>query len=312
MERVATPFLSDEEAATTTFKPGRWRALEPGQERIPASPRAFRPSSIPPQPSLCLSLPSPPSLLGLSPEDRNREAEPRAEGLAQELAHRGAEGRRISPTPLGAWLTEHPLFPGGAGATLLGTRSLLVQLERPFAVRARAVRLITPARASSEQRLLRQRNHPEQGVALGGPASPIVGFFGPGRLWAQLESGTITLVTLRDESITLRESALVGFDLGLCHDCSRLSLGHGESIEMVSLDGRGVVAFHTLEPPCAQQVSDQDAILLADHLVGWCGPLVPRPLDFAESPGKQRAFLVFEGEGQLLLEKSPGADRAGT
>ena len=81
---------------------------------------------------------------------------------------------------------------------------------------------------------------------------------------------------------------------------------------MLSLEGRGVVAFHTAEPPVAQRVSDQDAILLADRLVGWCGPLVPRPLDFAESPGKQRAFLLFQGEGELLLEKSPAANQAGT
>lgn len=291
MERVATPFLSDEEAATTTFKPGRWRALEPGQEKIPAST---------------------PSLLGLPPEVPNRDDVSWKPALTEEFPPCETDDRRIAAAPLGSWLAEHGLFPGQPGTTLLGARNLLVEFEQPFAVRARAVRLIAPARASTEQRLLRYRDDPTHGIPLGGAARPIVGFIGPGRLWAEVESGAITLVALRDESITLRESALVGFDLGLHYQIHRLLLGQGEGIEMLSLEGRGVVAFHTAEPPVAQRVSDQDAILLADRLVGWCGPLVPRPLDFAESPGKQRAFLLFQGEGELLLEKSPAANQAGT
>ncbi|MGC4063166.1 MAG: tetratricopeptide repeat protein [Polyangiaceae bacterium] len=186
---VAAPSSS---GSDTDARSGRWRALEPGEEAIPEPERVPRRISTPP-PSV-----RPPPLSSWGGVDGYPE-----------LPDAVAEPKRVH---LREWLhARAPSLLGGTAARV-DHRTLLVELDEPFAVRADAVILAAPAAVPRREiRVLVRSRGAETEEPLGSAATPIVGFMGPGRIVARTdEQRILELFELEDESVTLRQSALFG------------------------------------------------------------------------------------------------------
>ena len=189
--------------------------------------------------------------------------------------------------------------------------ALLVRLDegQSFAYRLDSLRVVA---GTTTTRLLRRRvRDAETSEVLGGIGSPIVSVAGP----AQLALGarptrSLMELDLEDEPATVREDLIVGFELGLRYESEKLALDveggprkpQGDDGCTVRFSGPGHL-FLDLAGTLAGVGCTQGRPLLVrrDWLVGWFGPLSPRALPTAESPGGQRGVIAFSGEGTVLV-----------
>jgi uncharacterized protein (AIM24 family)/Flp pilus assembly protein TadD len=285
IDEGSRPFVaaSSLSGAETDARSARWRAVEPGQEAIPELERVPRRASTPP-PSV--RPPPLPTWVGVEPYP--------------DLPEAVAEPRRIH---LRDWLhARAPSLLGGTAAKV-DERTLLVELDEPFAVRANAVIVAAPAAvARREIRVLGRSRGAETEEPLGSAAAPIVGFMGPGRIVARTdEHRVLELFELEDESVTLRESALFGLSLGLKYDAERLQFARGESLDVVRITGRGLVALALPAEARTVAVDHEGLLVRIRDVVGWTARVLPQAVDPAESPGKARGFLGLFGEGTAIL-----------
>jgi len=275
LESNTAPFHIDPSASPEAVPSiGRWKATEPGEESIPSAERPPRRQSTPP-PSC-----RPPSF-----------RPPPLPALAQNgLPH------------LRDWLHERSPGVGGSQAASIDDRTILIELNEPFGVRAAAVVLVSPGEAAKrETRLLLRARAIEQAELLGGGQSPIMGYFGPGRLLARAESGLVELFELDDETITVRQQALFGLSLGLRYEGERVKFGRIESLDVIRVSGRGTVALHLPAQAMTLDLTGGGLVVRLAELVGWTARVLPESVDPAEAPGKARGFVALGGAGTAII-----------
>jgi uncharacterized protein (AIM24 family) len=190
----------------------------------------------------------------------------------------------------------------GQSATKVDDRTLLVDLEAAFAVRANAIVFVESLDVARQQLRVDGRGSTAGELEpLGGSRVPILGFRGPGRLMARLDDGQLELFGLEDERIIVRLSALFGLSLSLRYSVEKLRPSPGESVEFLRMDGRGVVALGLPGRGKAVDVGPGGLVVRASALFGWTARVLPEPLDSAEAPGQARGFLALQGEGTAIL-----------
>jgi hypothetical protein len=303
IESKTKPFHADEATNPDNVPGYRWRATEPGEEAIPAPNRpARRPSTPPPgyRPPSFRPPPLPVPLPIESAPDAPSSAPTRVAGdLTAVAAARGPAPRRVH---LRDWLVQRAPALGGGQAAVVDPRTLLVELDEPFAVRATAVLVVSPSEiAKREVRVLCRTHSTEEAEPLGGKQSPVVGYFGPGSLIARAESGILDLFELDDESITVRQSALFGFSLGLRYESEQVRLGRNDDLVVVRLNGRGTVALNLSAEAKTLDLAGDGLLVRLGELVGWTARVLPEVADPAEAPGRARGYVLLRGEGTAIV-----------
>lgn len=277
IEYGKAPFAAAEsnESNATSINPGRWKAIELGEESLPQPARL--PKSV---------------LAPLSESD-----------FAPEHTEAGGERPTNVAIPLGNFLQSRGMSqPARRQAALIDERTVHLSLLRPFTVRASSVLAVNVSRdAWSESRLLRRARAREFDEPLGGAQDPIVTVLGDGELIARAHNQKLTLVELNDECLTIKEDCVLGFDGQLRYEWTRIELAGAETLLMLGLSGKGLVVLRWTTLPHALNVGDGRALVHGEVLAGWTGRIVPNSVDAAESPGKLRGYVGFTGEGQVLV-----------
>jgi uncharacterized protein (AIM24 family) len=260
---------------------GTWAAIEPGREQI--TPPARLPAMPPPS-----TMPISRSFISEGPSSSLRRPAPttapkRAGDLAREML---------------------VVFPRDLPVSVHSSGMVLVQTPHGFAARIESVRSLAYAAGYGTtvlQRRVRGRNVEEP---LGGHVSPIVEITGKGELVLGTATGQrLHAIQLDDETIYLREDALVGLDLSITYENGRLPSGDGEAISMVQLRGYGVVVASLPERATAIETTEvRSTAVRAITVLGWTGRLVPRALLSTESPAGVRGFIAFAGEGMVMVD----------
>jgi hypothetical protein len=210
-----------------------------------------------------------------------------------------------------------PLMSAGSDATVvvLEPNVLLVRTHdhehaaHGFAGRLDALRVVSGAATT---RVLHRRDpESETNEVIGGLGSPVVRITGDAECVLGAKTGHhAVLVAIDDDLASVREDRLLGFDLRLYYECTRLALEHpdegarppGEGIPIVHLRGSGAIALE-LRGRLASLTALEGTPLLVrrEWVVGWIGPLVARSVPPAEAPGGQRGLIGFSGEGFVLV-----------
>jgi Flp pilus assembly protein TadD/uncharacterized protein (AIM24 family) len=201
-------------------------------------------------------------------------------------------------------------FPSAPGVALHASGVALVRTTagdgpaaRPFAARIESIRV--QAGALSAEVLARVARGKPTGESFGGIASPLARISGAGELvLAPRSSHSIVSFRMAEgDVVTVREDALLGFDLGtLTYENGKLAVGDGDTAPVVQLRGAGAVLLELLESLKSLEASEGHPLLVRrDALVGWTGRLSPRALPPVEAPGGQRGLLALTGDGSVLL-----------
>lgn len=204
----------------------------------------------------------------------------------------------VDPRPLAAALEAWAF--AGEGPMSRGARGeLVVRTDGPLLLRrGRCLALRGALDEGPSPRLARGR---DTGEVLGGDAEPFVRSAGPlFGLWAAGPGAEFEALSLQDDLLYVRESALWAFEESLAYDSASLDTAGG-TIDIVQLRGQGAVALR-LEgrAPLAVPLDDGEEIRVApEALLGWIGRLFPRAGD-TEPPGGEPS-LGFRGDGVLLL-----------
>jgi Tetratricopeptide repeat len=271
---------------------GRWRAVELGDASAEALPRRR----------------SWPSLLDrLGPEPLGSDLNELRPDFASPHAPRAATPTRPAPASseqlpflLGLTFPEPPdqvaiceaRFGALVTPTGLAARSELLSAV----VRAGAPLAPTP--------LLRRARGAETSEPFGGLASAWQAYGGPARavVVAGHERGLWAL-TLTDERLFLRESALAAFELCVRYENGRLAAGGREPIPMVQLSGSGFVVVETRGRVAALTVEHESpALVKLDDVLGWTGRLLGQAAPVEGLAGRRPSLVSFAGEGALLLD----------
>jgi len=222
----------------------------------------------------------------------------------------GAPGTARKPTLAAPLMVTGP---ADARVVLLETGVLLARTRgdaaRAFAGRLEALRVVSGA--ATTRVLHRRTADAESTEVLGGLGSPLVRFSGDGECVLGARAGhRIVLVALDDDLVFIREDRLLGFELRLAYESSRLALEHpderarppAEGAPVVLLRGSGAIALE-LRGPLASLAAPAGTPLLVrrEWVVGWLGTLAARAVPPAEAPGGQRGLVGFSGEGTVLV-----------
>lgn len=287
-------------AGTDTDAPpsrsGRWRAVEPGEERLPPSRRgaAIAPPGRfgPAVPAVTASL-APPS--ASTPPAPAPPARPPSPGdLAQVSQLRFGDGPGI----------------------VVQDGLALVWVQQSFVARVAWVSALLPeTRSFSSREVKRRARGRDQAEPLGGSALPLVELEGSGRLvLTPPEALSAVAVALEGEFLYVREDRLLGFESTLRHENGRLATGDNEPIPMVQLSGRGHLVFASHTPLRTLDVeADRPLALRAGDVLGWTGRLLPQPLPASQAPGSTHGLVAFNGDGAVFVDParnasgSPGA-----
>jgi Tfp pilus assembly protein PilF len=277
LEYGKDPFAVAEstEMVAATSKSGRWRAIELGEETMPQVARVPRGQAVMPEPQASTTL---------ATDDAPQAVMSGTVGLSQFV-----QSQFLAP-------------PDGCQASLVDASTAHVTLHRPFAIRVGSVRAaILSERAWAESRLMRRNGPRGFDEPLGGANDPIAAVDTQGTLVARAYGQTLTLLDLHDESLTIREENVFGFDAQLRYDCTRFEVSGVEPLALLELSGTGLVLLRWTAPPRSIGVSQHCTLVRTQEIVGWTGRLVPQPVDAAESPGKLRGFVGFFGEGAVFV-----------
>ncbi len=260
-----------DDAEPAPSRSGRWRAIEPGEERMPAS----RPPRVP-----VLSMSAPATL----PTALPRPATVRTpSALARDVR----------------------LDAGTGGAAAHEPATLVVRVERAWFARAGAVRALAPEQdgfvSVAVQRHARGRDIDEP---LGGAGSPIVRLEGTGVvvLGSSSADRSMTAVRLAEELLYVREDRLIGFDGALRFENGRLPAADGDPTAIVQIGGAGLVVFESRSVGSLDVATGRPVLARAQDVIGWIGRLLPQPIASRDAPGGAHGFVTFNGDGVLLID----------
>ena len=307
-ELEKTPFVSAREEALEleAVRSRRWRAVEPGEEVVPAKPRPSRPPSGPQRMAglAGLSLPPvsepmelPPASRRPGPADAVPEAAPTP--VAEEPRGLGSPSALVKEVAVGAPDARERLAVRGSMA--------LVRVEVGFAIRNEALRAVQPDAANFVRTPLRRRLRGRAtDEPFGGPSTPWSLLEGTGV--AALAAGhgrTVAALELGGEFVFLREARLLGFDSSARYENGRLPAPPQEPapIVIVQLSGRGIVLVESERPLRALLVTPERRVIVrSESVAGWTGRMLAQPLTAEESPTHGHGFVSFAGDGAVLLD----------
>jgi len=298
-----TPFVSarEESVELEPVRSRRWRAVEPGEEVVPARPRQSRPPSGPQRlPGLTgLSLPPVSEAMELPPPSR-RATVNEAQAVPEPSAPGpGSPSALVAEVAVGAPDARERLVIRGSMA--------LVRVEVGFALRNDALRAVQPDAAGFARTPLRRRLRGRTtDEPFGGPATPWSLLEGPGvAVLAAAAGRTVAALELGGEFVFLREARLLGFDSSARYENGRLPAPPQEPapIVIVQLSGRGLVLVESERPLRALRVSPERRVIVrSESVAGWTGRMLAQPLTAEESPTHAHGFVSFAGEGAVLLD----------
>ncbi|MFO0574028.1 MAG: tetratricopeptide repeat protein [Polyangia bacterium] len=137
-------------------------------------------------------------------------------------------------------------------------------------------------------------------------------------------AGRFTLLSLRGETLRLRQAHLFGFSASLRYECSILPLapsssdsGDGagqpppapEERALITLRGEGELVVRSLSTPAALRVlPGQRCFVELARLVGWTGSL--RPLAHPPLLPGSAPYVECRGNGYVLLDPGPAGPQA--
>jgi uncharacterized protein (AIM24 family) len=198
------------------------------------------------------------------------------------------------------------VFPRDRTTTLHPTGYVLMQAMGGVAVRLDHARSIACGAGWAAEALPRRSRGGRIGdEPLGGASSPISSIEGRTELVLAPPPGQrlVPLFVEEDEPLTLRETALVAFEVGVRYECGRMAVGDGDAIPVVQVRGEGaVVVVAPTELGSVEVENGRTVLVRAQAVIGWMGALVPRVLLPSESPAGARGLVAFAGEGMVLVD----------
>jgi tetratricopeptide (TPR) repeat protein/uncharacterized protein (AIM24 family) len=301
-----TPFVSAREEAgeLEPMRSRRWRAVEPGEEVVPAAPRPSRPPSGQNrlQGLANLSLPAVSEAMELPPASRRGISElppPVPSATATAESPLGLPSALVAQVAVGAPDARERLVIRGSMA--------LVRVEVGFALRNDALRAVQPDTVAFTRTSLRRRLRGRAtDEPFGGASTPWTLLEGPGvAVLAAGHARSVAALELGGEFVYLREARLLGFDSSARYENGRLPAPPQEPapIVIVQLSGRGIVLVESERPLRALVVTaDRRVIVRSESVAGWTGRMLAQPLTAEDSPTHAHGFVSFSGEGAVLLD----------
>jgi len=283
--------LIDAQGDVEPIRSTRWRAVEPGEERVP--PVSQRPRTASGQ--MRISLAGSPAEGDFPPISlRHAPAEVPPASLSL-----GTPSAFVSSVVVAAPDARERYVQKGTVA--------LVRVEVGFMVRNEALRAVQPEGAPFKSGAVRRRvRGRETDEPFGGPASPWSLLEGAGVLVVAAAAGrSLAVVELGGEFIYLRESRLVGFELSARYENGRLPAPPQEPqpIVIVQLSGRGIAFVESERPLRALSVeAERRLVVRSESVAGWTGRMLAQPLTAEQSPTHGHGFVSFTGEGAVLLD----------
>ena len=298
-----TPFVSAREEARELepMRSRRWRAVEPGEEVVPAAPRPSRPPSGQNrlQGLANLSLPAVSEAIELPPPSRRGVSEPPPAPAAPGDTSIGSPSALVAQVAVGVPDPRERLVIRGSIA--------LVRVEVGFAIRNDALRAVQPDAAAFARTALRRRLRGRAtDEPFGGASTPWSLLEGAGvAVLAAGHSRSVAALELGGEFVYLREARLLGFDSSARYENGRLPAPPQEPapIVIVQLSGRGIVLVESERPLRALLVTaDRRVVVRSESVAGWTGRMLAQPLTAEDSPTHAHGFVSFSGEGAVLLD----------
>jgi Flp pilus assembly protein TadD len=297
-----TPFVPAPEEARELepVRSRRWRAVEPGEEVVPAAPRKSRPPSGPNRLTALagLGLPAVSEPMELPPASQRPPPAPAPEPSPRD-ATPGSPSALVAAVAVGVPDSRERLVIRGSIAVL--------RVEVGFAIRNDALRAVQPEPAGFARSALRRRIRGRAtDEPFGGPAAPWTLLEGTGT--AVLAAGvgrSVAALELGGEFVYLREARLLGFDSSARYENGRLPAPPQEPapIVIVQLSGRGLVLVESERPLRAIVVTaERRVIVRSESVAGWTGRMLAQPLIAEDSPTHAHGFVSFSGEGAVLLD----------
>jgi len=181
---------------------------------------------------------------------------------------------------------------------------VLIQGGTDVAVRLDAVRTLSFTRAAATRPIMRKTRGKATEESLGGASSPVVALDGASDIVLGPPPGTKLLpISLTDDTLTIRESALIAMVGDIPYESARLPGGDGDFVPMIQLRGRGVVTIALPLTCVTLEVLHERTLLLRVHsVIGWTGRLSPRAVPPSEAPTKARGLVALSGEGMVLID----------
>jgi tetratricopeptide (TPR) repeat protein len=127
---------------------------------------------------------------------------------------------------------------------------------------------------------------------------------GKGVMAVAARGARFELLSLADDILYVRESAVFSFEESLGWENGRVPGGGAEGLRVTQFRGHGRVVLRTVRPLYTLKI-DPDAPLFVEGttLLGWIGRVVPRVL---RGEGDQPTpYVECTGEGVLILEEPP-------
>jgi uncharacterized protein (AIM24 family) len=113
-------------------------------------------------------------------------------------------------------------------------------------------------------------------------------------------------LSLLDDIVYVRESALFAFEESLQWENGRIPGGGPDSLPLVQFRGTGKLVVRADRPAFTLKLEPDDMLYVERAvLLGWIGRVVPRVLR-AEG-GAPTPYVECTGEGALMLEEPPAA-----
>ena len=137
---------------------------------------------------------------------------------------------------------------------------------------------------------------------------------GTGRLILTDHEREITFMQVADEPVFVEPNHLLACEEGLQPRYVRLGDETAGVVEVVALEGRGMVAMSVASKPLPLTVKPGLPVSVpASSVIMWTGPLVPHVVDDPEiyavlqrSAGASGRLLRLEGTGRILVEQAAG------
>ena len=298
-------------ADATDVESGTWKAVELGEVRAPAVASSGEGWTVPPAPREARETreargPRAAAVVPLRGEPPGASSLPPRDGSP--ASARGLSS--LAEIARGSLL----IFPRASGVSIHPSGVALVKTTRgegggaghSFAARLESVRAHSSAVATDV--LQRQARGKPSGESFGGLGSPLVRLSGAGEIvLGARPSHTLAAFTLHDDTIFVREELLLGFELQLQYDNTRLALAGAEeeATPIVQLRGTGGVLLELMEPMVAVEVLESRGVVARHEMViGLTARVTPRALTVADArtgQETQRGLVSFTGDGSVLL-----------
>ncbi|HEY4015128.1 MAG TPA: tetratricopeptide repeat protein [Polyangiaceae bacterium] len=216
---------------------------------------------------------------------------------------------RIPPEPAPV-LPALEIEPGLVAALhATGVAVVRVDPDQAFAARLDALRVV--AGSATTRALFRRAHGADTSDVLGGIGSPLVRVAGASQLiLGPRPQREIAILSLEEDAASVREDTVLGFDLRLAHESSRLVLDPDTPGVRSAVDGVAIVHLRGAGPLVLEVAGKlatvachpaRPLLVRRECLVGWLGKIAPRPLPAAQSPNGQRGLVAFAGEGTVLV-----------